>query len=84
MNVDTFTVINVIANDTDPDGDYPLTLVSVGRASRGHASVQSSTSIRFSSGCVGGSTSIPYTVRDSRGATAQGTLSVIIRGNGCM
>jgi len=66
--------INVVANDTDPEGNYPLALVSVSDPS-GHASVSNSTTIGFSGTSIG-TYVVQYTVRDSLGATAVGTLTV--------
>ena len=77
--------VNVIANDTDPDGNYPLTLVSVGTSNLGGASVQSSTNVYFAAYGSPGSTQITYTVRDSLGATSAGVLGITVtNGSGCM
>lgn len=69
--------INVISNDTDPDGDYPLTLVSVSSSS-GAAYVASGTNVGWY-GAPAGTYSVQYVVKDSRGATATGTLTVTSR-----
>jgi hypothetical protein len=69
---------NVIANDTDPDGNYPLTLVSV--TGMGFA-VESATTLSFSSLSYGRTGT--YTVQDSLGATATATLSVTLAGGTC-
>jgi hypothetical protein len=69
---------NVIANDTDPDGNYPLTLVSV--TGMGFA-VESATTLSFSSLSTGRTGT--YTVRDSLGATATATLTVTLAGGTC-
>jgi hypothetical protein len=68
--------VNVIANDTDPDGDYPLTVLSVSDPS-GTAYVASATSVGWS-GNAAGSYQVLYVVRDARGATATGTLTVTV------
>jgi hypothetical protein len=68
--------INVIANDTDPDGDYPLTVISV--SGNGFAQV-SNTTVRFS-GWPAGNYSGGYVVRDSRGATSGGGITVVVTG----
>lgn len=65
---------NVVSNDTDPNGDYPLALVSV-QDSSGYAFVHSSTEVGWS-GSEGGTYYVTYTVKDSRGATATGSLRV--------
>lgn len=71
---------NVIGNDTDPDGDYPLTLVSVTGAG---FSVVSSTTVEFTSTATTGAKVATYTVQDSRGATATSTLTVNVSGGVC-
>jgi hypothetical protein len=76
------TTANVIANDTDPNGDYPLTLIAVSDQS-GSAYLASGTSVGWS-GNSAGIYQVQYTVRDSRGATAVGTLTVRVRlSSGC-
>lgn len=82
----TFTSVNVVANDTDPEGNYPLSLVgiqSVSPGGYGSATVQSSTHVGFSAGSVGGGVQITYIVQDSLGATSTGILGIIIEGDGC-
>jgi len=69
---------NVVANDTDPDGNYPLTLVSV--TGMGFV-VASATTIEFTSLSYGRTGT--YTVRDSLGATATATLTVTLAGGTC-
>ena len=69
---------NVIANDTDPNGDYPLTLVSVTSGSHAFNSVASSTSVNVDAGGSPGTDNVTYTVRDSRGATSTGTLQIAV------
>ena len=77
---------NVIANDTDPDGNTPLSLVSVSYGGmRGTASVESGTNIYFESNGVSGLASVSYTVQDSLGATSTGTFNVTVTTtNACM
>ncbi len=76
----TTATYNVIANDTDPDGDYPLTLTAVTGLG---FSVISSTTVQFISTAQTGAKVGTYTVQDSRGATAQGTLTVTVSGGIC-
>ena len=71
----TDATYNVVANDTDPDGDYPLTVISV---TGNRFSVVSSTSIQYSALQNGGTGT--YTVRDSRGATSTATLAISVSG----
>lgn len=65
-------VINVVANDTDPDGNYPLSLVSASGAS-----VVSSTEVRVL-GTTSGTKSFSYVVQDALGAQATGSGSVTV------
>lgn len=74
-----WTVINVTLNDTDPEPNYPLSLVSVSAGSGGDsdASVFSSTHIEvFFGPTAWTNTSFTYTVADSLGATDTATLTV--------
>jgi hypothetical protein len=71
---------NVIANDSDVDGDYPLSLVSVTGSG---FSVISSTNLQFTSTALTGAKVGTYTVQDSRGATATATLTVTVSGGAC-
>ncbi len=69
----TYVAYNVIANDTDPEGDVPLELVSVSGSV--HASRASATEIGFSAPYSRNALfSATYTIRDARGAIAMGTL----------
>lgn len=75
---------NVTANDTDPEGNYPLSLVSVGSSALGDVYVLSSTDVGFSAYGAPGSGSVTYTLQDSLGATATGTLNLtVVNGQGC-
>lgn len=75
---------NVIANDTDPEGHYPLVVLSVTSSTKGDAYVADASSIGFSAYGVAGSTQVTYTVRDSLGATATGVLNITVtNGQGC-
>jgi YD repeat-containing protein len=66
---------NVVANDTDPDNNYPLSLVS---ASGSGVTKVSDTDIQIGTGARAGTKSFTYVVQDSLGATANGagTLTV--------
>lgn len=77
----TIREYSVVANDPDPDGDYPLTLVSVTGIG---FSVASSTTLEFNSGISMGTKTGTCTVRDSLGATATGKLFVSVSGGSCM
>ncbi len=74
-----FTAItkNLTANDTDPEGNYPLTLTAVGPSSGGaSAYIVSASSVRVVFGPKWDWSSVSYTVRDSLGATSTGQLSI--------
>lgn len=69
--------VNVIANDTDPEGHYPLVLVSVTSESPSvFASVENSTTVRVSNTNVTGAYDVNYVVRDSQNASSTGVLTV--------
>lgn len=74
---------DVLANDTDPEGNYPLSLVSVTGADLGVATVVSSTTIQYESFTATGVDAVTYTVQDSLGATSTGTLNVNITSGIC-
>lgn len=82
----SYKSVNVIANDTDPEGHYPLTLVGiqgVSPSSRGEAGVESSTNVGFTSYGSSGSVQVTYVVQDSQGATSTGVLTLNVAGGGC-
>jgi len=68
--------VKVLANDSDPDGDR-ISLASVGRASKGTASREGS-SVRYRAPKSPGSARVGYTIRDARGRTAKGVLTVTV------
>ena len=70
----------MLANDTDPEGNFPLTLVSIGEALYGTAFIVGPSDIYFMSTGGLGQAIITYTVSDSLGAIAEGTLTVDIYG----
>jgi hypothetical protein len=71
------TTVNVTANDTDPEGNYPLTVTSVavndGMAS---ATVQSASSIQVIGSPENETSTATYTVKDSLNASSTGTLTI--------
>jgi YD repeat-containing protein len=72
---------NVVANDSDPDGD-PLTVTSV---TGGPAfSVLSSTTIRYTNGGQVGPFSATYMISDGRGGTASATLYIEVPRDICL
>jgi YD repeat-containing protein len=77
------TYINVTANDTDPNGGYPLTVVSITAPGTGTASIYNASTIRYQISYNGpGSTSLSYTVRNTAGYTSTAVVQIDIRDNG--
>lgn len=74
--------VNVTGNDTDPEGNLPLQLVSV-TSSQIAVTVASATSVQFESSNLTGVFSATYTVQDSLGATSTGTVTVTVSGGAC-
>jgi hypothetical protein len=75
---------NVITNDGDPDGDYPLALVGImgSAVSLGYASVGSSTHVGWTKATRPGDYPLVYTVHDNRGAAASMQILVTVTGTG--
>ena len=72
--------MNLTANDTDPENNIPLVLLSVTRTSGfASASVTSASSVYVTTGARGTSV-FSYSVRDSLGASATGQLTVTSTG----
>ena len=78
VNEDTAgTTINVLANDSDPDGD-PLTIVSAS-ATNGTVVVNATGTITFTPNAnYNGSATITYTISDGQGGTATATVPVTV------
>lgn len=72
-------IVNVTANDTDPDGDLPLTVT--GASASFDASPSPPASVTFTAPDAAGPFIITYTVTDSRGASANGQLSFTVPTN---
>jgi hypothetical protein len=73
-------VWNVTANDTDPDGDYPLTVTGVTGLG---FSVFSASEIQFISTSSLGNKVGTYTVQDTRAGSANATLTINVTGGVC-
>jgi len=72
---------DVVSNDTDPDGDYPLSIISLSGTGSSFAILESPSTIGFSAPYARNTLySVIYTIRDARGATATGTLAVNVIG----
>ena len=74
---------DVLANDSDPEGNVPLSLVSLAQGSKGTATISNSTTIRYEADVVTGTDKVTYTVRDSLGATSTGNLNITITSGTC-
>jgi YD repeat-containing protein len=76
-------VMNVTSNDTDPEGNYPITLVGIVSVTGGaSAIVENATSVRFFPGSPATSV-VTYRIHDSLGAEGTGTLRVTVSGPAC-
>jgi YD repeat-containing protein len=76
--------INVISNDTDPDNNLPLSLVSASAVSAGIIVTKvNTTTVNVESGGENtGTKTFDYVVQDSLGATATGTGTVTVNAGG--
>lgn len=76
--------VNLTANDSDPEGNLPLTLTAIVRNSgSATASIVSASSARVKFGPQSDSSTFTYTVKDSLGAAATGTLGASSWPTGC-
>jgi hypothetical protein len=69
--------INVLANDSDPDGDT-LTVTILQQPEHGSAQVNGSTIIYTPDAGYSGTDVFVYTVTDSKGATASASITITI------
>jgi DNA/RNA endonuclease G (NUC1) len=76
-NEDTSVTIDVVANDTDVDGDT-LTLFSVGTAGHGSVSIVSGKAFYSPAANFNGTDSFSYVVSDGNGGQATGNVSVTV------
>jgi hypothetical protein len=75
---DSWVLVDVLANDTDPDGDF-ISLFSVGLPANGSAVIENGR-IRYTpSADYFGSDSFSYTIVDSAGNQASATVSVTVQ-----
>lgn len=72
-----FVDINVLANDSDPDGN-PLTVTAVTQGASGTVQIMPGNLVRYSSGslAVGATDSFTYTISDGQGGTATATVTI--------
>jgi Bacterial Ig domain len=84
MGACSFRTVSVTNNDTDPEGNMPLTVIDASGTVDLFASVVNNSSIQLESTSAAGTRSVTYTVADSFGATAIGMVTVnILGGSGC-
>jgi hypothetical protein len=76
-NEDNPVTIDVVANDTDVDGDS-LSLTSVGTATHGSVSIVSGKAVYSPTANYNGTDSFGYVVSDGHGGQANGVVSVTI------
>jgi VCBS repeat-containing protein len=75
---DTPAVINVLANDTDPDGD-PLTVSTVGTPAHGSAVINGNGTVTYTPAAnYNGTDQFTYTVSDGYGASDTATVTVTV------
>lgn len=67
--------INVLANDSDPDGD-PLTVSAVTQPAGGSVTDNGDGTVTYSAGGYTGQTSFTYTVSDGNGGEATASVSI--------
>lgn len=79
-----FGVRNILANDTDPEGDFPLSFVITGITGNANGNVSAlkvgNQSIRIFSNLLGAGATprVTYRITDSRGATTDAFLDVFV------
>jgi hypothetical protein len=74
------TTVNVVQNDTDPGGNYPITLLSVLGTNNVNASVVNSTTVQLT-GAIPETDTVVYVVGNSAGTTGVGTITYTTTGN---
>ncbi|WP_245662041.1 Calx-beta domain-containing protein, partial [Sphingomonas pruni] len=77
FNCSVYQTVNLVANDTDPENNVPLHLVSI--TGPGSAAVTSTTSVTIGENSTGTFT-FSYVVADSLGATSTGQLTATVTG----
>ena len=74
----TAVTINVLANDSDPDGD-PLTVTGATTPAHGTAMVNANNTITYTPATgYSGPDSFTYSISDGRGGTASATVSITV------
>jgi hypothetical protein len=76
-NEDTPVTVNVLGNDSDPDGD-PLTITVVSTPGHGTAAIDSGQVVYTPDADYNGPDSFTYTISDGNGGTATATVYITI------
>jgi hypothetical protein len=75
--------VNLTSNDSDPEGNYPLTVTAVDPSSLGYIEISSASSVTYYAADTAGGETLSYTVQDSLGASATGLISIGVIGRQC-
>lgn len=75
--------INLTSNDTDPEGNYPLTVTWVDQSNHGGFQIVSASSVIFRANDREGGQTVSYTVQDSLGASSTGLINFYVFGAYC-
>jgi YD repeat-containing protein len=78
----TIKQVTPLANDTDPEGHYPLSIVSV-NSTQIAAELSSNSVVILESSNSTGTKTVTYTVSDNLGKTSTGTITVSVSGGAC-
>jgi YD repeat-containing protein len=73
-----YTTVNVTANDTDPDGNMPLTVTGTAGGTGLSLTVLNASTIGIESLGNPGLKTFTYTIGDTLGATSTGTVSITV------
>jgi hypothetical protein len=76
-------LLNLTNNDSDPEGNYPLRVTSVGQSSVAYFDIVSDSSVMVYAGDAAGGDTVSYTVEDSLGASATGLISIGVFSRTC-
>lgn len=75
---DTAVNVNVLANDTDPDGDV-LTVTGISGATNGTAAINANGTVRFTPAQnFNGTAGFNYAISDGKGGTASASVTVTV------
>jgi hypothetical protein len=72
----------VLANDSDPEGNLPLEIVSVSEGGKGTAFLVGTSYITYDAYSMTGTETLTYQVRDSLGAISTGTIFITVTDSG--